>query len=140
MQNPTPLPPNGPVTARAFESLRPGTVWESSSRAAGTYLSQEYHNLGAEGLQLWIDVDVVGGGTVTVSVLARNPATGEFLAMTGVATTAIAAPGQASLQIYPGITELANAKVASLLPHSFKLQAVVATGPITFSVGGTLLP
>jgi hypothetical protein len=142
MRNPTPLPPNGPITAADFASQRPGTVFPTLSRAPATYDSQEYHSLGAKGLQLFVDIDDVGAGpgTVTVSVLARNPANGEFVALPEAATTALNAAGQTVLTIRPGVEEDANATIAIALPHSFKIRAVVATNAVTFSVGGTLLP
>jgi hypothetical protein len=141
MRNPTPLPPNGPISAEAFATQRPGTVFPAASRAAATYDSQEYHNLGAKGLQLVIDVDDVGGaGTLTVSVLIKNPATGEFLAYQEATTAAIAAASQVIFTMRPGLEEDANVNVALAVPLSFKIRAVVAVNAVTFSVGGTLLP
>ncbi|MGH9238631.1 MAG: hypothetical protein ACRD3G_11395 [Vicinamibacterales bacterium] len=142
MRNPTPLPPNGPITAATFATQRPGTVFPATSRAAATYDSQEYHNLGACGLQLVVDVNDVGGaGTVTVSVLARDPATGLFVPLPDATTAAIAVASQVVLSVHPALTEdAADVNISVLLPHAFKVRAVVGGNAVDFSVGGTLLP
>lgn len=140
-RHPMPLPPNGPISAADFATLRPGTVFPALSRAAATYTSQEYFNGGFPGLQLVIDVNDVGAaGTVVVSVLARDPATGEFVAIADAVTDTLDATGQTILSIHPALTEAANVDVSALLPHAFKIQAVVAANAVNFSVGGTLLP
>src|SRR5262245_35702585 len=121
--NPMPLPPNGPVTADAFATTRPGTVFPSLSRAVATYDSQEYHSRGALGLQLTIDITNVGGaGTVTVTILARDEATGNFVALPEAVTTALAAVATTVFTIRPGVEEDANVTIAIALPRSFKIR------------------
>jgi hypothetical protein len=139
--SPMPLPPNGPMTAADFASHRPGTVFPAADRAAATYTSQSYHSVGRKGLQLVIDVNTVtGGSTVTVSVLARDPATGAFVTYSEATTAALNAPGQTVLTLRPGLEEDAGVHVPIAVPMEFKIQAVVATDVVNFSVGGTLLP
>jgi len=134
-----PLPPNGPISAADWASVRPGTVFSSVSRDAGTYTSQSYHSVGRKGLQLVIDIDA-GAGNVTVSVLARNPATGDFVTYSEATTAALSGAGQTVFTIRPGLEEDAGVHVPIAIPMEFKIQAVVAAAALTFSVGGTLLP
>jgi hypothetical protein len=134
-----PLPPNGPVTAADYATQRPGTVFPAATRSAATYDSQIYDALGRNGLQLVIDTNS-GAGNVTVSILARDPATGEFVAYAEATTAALAGVGQTIFTLRPGLEEDVNVNVPLALPNQFKIRAVVAAADLDFSVGGTLLP
>lgn len=142
MRHQTPLPPNGPITAATFATQRAGTVFPALSRAASTYLSQEYQNPGYQGLQLMIDVTSVGAaGTLEVFILARDPASGLFLPLPDATTgLSISTISQVVFSIHPALTDDPNVDVSALLPHAFRIGATVGVNAVAFSVGGTFTP
>jgi len=88
------------------------------------------------GMSIFVHVTVVGGGgSVVVKLQAQDPSVaGTWFDIPGATTAAIAAPGDALLQIHPALTPVANQAVSALIPRNLRVSSTVAGAACTFSV------
>lgn len=142
-----PVPVGGNLGV-ADTANRNGILFESAARTesadphglgAGVYVTEEIHNFGAKGVDIFLVSTSSGGGTVTVKLQKKDPASGTWIDLTSGATAAQADPGSAILTIYPGIAETANVSVSDHLGLIWRAHATVATASVTFSVGAVYL-
>jgi hypothetical protein len=109
--------------------------------ADGVYASAEQFNPGCKGVRLFTVV-ANGGGTVTVKIQVKNPATGAWVDLAGAATAALNNTAGALLTVYPGLTGIADAAGVTINQHlgsAWRLVVTVATAEETFSVGADYL-
>ncbi len=125
-----------------------GVLFASESRThtadptglgAGIYVTEEMHNPGARGVDIFLVSTSSGAGTVTAKVQKKDPASGTWIDLTSGATASQADPGSAILTIYPGIAETANVSVSDHLGLTWRLHVTVATAAVTFSAGAVYL-
>lgn len=69
----------------------------------------------------------------------QDPATGNWVDLAGAVTAALAAVATTMLTIYPGITVAAGVAISSPLGLVWRLNVVVGTNAVVFSVGGQYL-
>lgn len=86
-----------------------------------------------EYLHLIIDVTVPNGGTLTVTIVGMDPASGK--AYTLLVSTGITTAVTTVLRVGPGLTAAANLVANDVLPLMWQVQAVVATASMTFTIG-----
>lgn len=91
-----------------------------------------YETIGARGLLLLFDCTAVaGGGTLDAKLQAETfKGSGNYYDIDSASIVQITGATQALLEIYPGLTQLANKKVSVVLPSRWR---------IVFTVGGTSL-
>lgn len=107
----------------------------SKSRAAGTYVSDVLDNSDGSMAHIVIDITALTG-TLTVTVEGFDHESGKYYTI--LASAALAGTGTTVLRVFPGATAAANLVANDIMPKFFRVKAVVATGPITFSVGTAL--
>ena len=137
---PVPSPGNQGVVD---QSNKHGIIFPSAIRTAATYTSDEMHNDCWRGVRLYI-VRTVATGTVTVSIEGKDPVTDSWVAITGATTAALSTAINTTLTVYPGITAAAGTGTTSteantILPHAWRVKAVVATDTTTWSIGAEYL-
>jgi hypothetical protein len=114
------------------------TFLPSASRTT-TQTQADQVNAFARGILIFINMSVVGTGSITVEVDGKDPVSGQYYTI--LASAAIAANGFTVLRVYPGLTAAANAVASDLLPRTFRLKVTANNAnPATYSVGYELLP
>lgn len=108
-----------------------------AAQGAGTVNSPIQCNPWGRGVTVGINTTVDAAGAYVVNVQGLDVASNTFYTL--ASTAAIAAVGFATLTVYPGVTVAANAAVSAPLPRSWRVQAVVTTGPISATVGATVM-
>jgi hypothetical protein len=104
------------------------------SLAAGTYVSADQQNIGRRGLKMIVDA-TAGTGTITVTIQGKDPLSGKYYTI--LASTALAVTSTTPLTIYPGAPVTANVSVNDLLPATWRVSAVIATNPVTATIGAS---
>lgn len=124
-------------TATVTKQERPkGSIkaFPSLSRAAATYNSSDLKAANAKRAHIVIDVTNVGGaGTLDVLVQGKDPVSGKYYTILDFAqiTTVTVVAGK----IAPGIPAAAGLAVDDALPAEFRVNAIVGTNAVIFSVG-----
>lgn len=145
LNQPVPSPGN---LGTADTANRNGIIFESSSRSesadpaglgAGIYVSEDMHNFGARGVDIFVNTTSTTAGTVTVKLQKKDPNSGTWFDIAGATTTTIADPADEYFTVYPGIAETANVSVSDHLGLIWRVHATVATAAVTFSVGAVYL-
>ncbi len=107
------------------------------AQGTGTVTSADILNTNGKGIQLVIDITVITAGTLTVTLQGKDIASGKYYtilvsaALAGVATT--------RLTVYPGIPVLANVTQNDVLPRTWRISAAAVTGPITATIGASVI-
>ena len=142
---------NQPVTSpgnlgAADTANRNGVIFEAADRAEdggagsdGVYTSEELHNFGARGVDIFINTTSTGTGTVTVKLQKKDPASGTWFDIAGATSAAVADDADAYFTVYPGIAETANVSISDHIGLIWRAHATVATANVTFSVGAVYL-
>lgn len=112
-----------------------GGAFNSVSRAAGTFVSADLDNAAGTFLDIIVDITVLTG-TLTITINGKDPVSGQYYPL--LTSTALAATATTVLRVGPMLTAAANLIANLPVPPTFQVVAVVATGPITFSVGHNL--
>lgn len=112
-----------------------GGAFNSASRTAATYTSADLDNAAGTFLDVIIDITVLTG-TLTVTINGKDPVSGKYYPL--LTSTALAGTATTVLRVGPLLTAAANLVAALPVPPTFQIVAVVATGPITFSIGHNL--
>ena len=120
-----------------------GVILPSAAYPAATYNSTEFFNPLARGIRLFVNVTNANGGTVAVSVQVKDPSSGGW---NTIATSAAfgTATQLRTLTVYPSGTAAAGSATTDTvitLPAgtAMRIQTVVATATVTFSLGAELL-
>lgn len=100
--------------------------------AAGTYVYGPFYNPKAA-LRVAIGVAAIGGGSITVSLLGYDNSSG--LTWTAIASSALAGTGLARIEVGPWVAASANAIAQDYAPTYYELQVVIATGPVSGTIG-----
>jgi hypothetical protein len=114
-----------------------GGVATGTAKAAGTYITGDLNNESAKGGQFYINITAISAGSLTVTIEGKDPASGTYY--TVLASAALTTTGFTLLTIYPGLTASANVVANQILPKTFRIKQVVATGPATYTIGQSLI-
>lgn len=104
---------------------------------AGTVNSPTQCNPWGRGVTVGINTTVDAAGSYVVNIQGYDVVSQTFYTL--ASSAAIAAAAFATLTVYPGVTVAANAAVSAPLPRSWRVQAVVTTGPISATVGASVM-
>lgn len=114
-------------------------AFPSASRTATTYYSEEFSTELARGVRLFTN-PTAGSGTLVVTVQHKDPISGTWADVTGASSSSISGTTMHVLTVHPQLTASANVNIAQPLSPSFRVKAVVATNPLTFSCAAVLTP
>jgi hypothetical protein len=130
---------NGASADRQRGNVDTGTLITLAAQAAGTVNSADQTNYNGRGVKLGINLSALGAATtVTTTIQGKDAASGVYYNI--ISTTAVAAAGFATLEVYPGIAAVANAAANDVLPRTWRVQQGVAgTNTATGTVGASVI-
>ncbi len=108
-----------------------------AAQGTGTVNSADIVNVNGKGIQLVIDITVITAGTLTVTLQGKDIASGKYYTI--LASAALAAVATTRLTVYPGIPVLANVTQNDILPRTWRISAAAVTGPITATIGASVI-
>jgi len=112
------------------------TVYKSGLKQwpVGTNNGAVFSIDGDKGANIWVDLTIVNGGSITVKLQAGSPG-GNWVDVPGAVTAAIAGVGGSLLKIYPALTPVANQVVAGVLGGgAYRFVGTVTGGAPTASI------
>jgi hypothetical protein len=108
-----------------------------TAAASGTTVnSAAYQNPNGHGVILGINT-TVDAGSYVVNCQGQDVASGVWYTI--ASTAAIVSAVFQTLTVYPAVTAAANVAINLPLPKTWRIQAVVTTGPITATIGASVL-
>lgn len=108
-----------------------------SAQGTGTVTSADQLNVNGRGLKVFINITAITAGSLTVTIQGKDVISGTYYTI--LASAALAATGFTVLTVYPGATTTANVSIPDNLPRTWRISSVVATGPVTATVGASVL-
>jgi hypothetical protein len=103
-----------------------------SAQGAGTTVYGPFYNPRVA-LRLAINIAAIGGGSLTVTLLGYDNSSGAT--WTVIASAALTVTGLTRIEVGPYIAAAANAIAQDYAPAFYQVQCVVATGPVTATIG-----
>ena len=113
-----------------------------TAQGTGTVNSIDQINTNGRGVKLYVNITTITAGTLTINIQGKDVVSGTYYTL--FPSAAYTATGFTVLEIYPGITAItaaANANAAGniVLPRTWRAQAVAVTGPITATIGCSVI-
>jgi len=112
-----------------------------TAQGSGTVNSADQINVNGKGVVIGTNITVLTAGSVTVNIQGKDIVSGQYYTI--ASSAAIAATGFNNLVAYPGITPITATNTvgsfAVVLPRTWRVQAVVATGPATATIGASVI-
>lgn len=108
-----------------------------SAQGTGTVNSADQINTNGRGLILVVNITAITAGSLTVTIQGKDVVSGVYYTL--LASAALASTGTTVMTIYPGETASANVAANSPLPRTWRVSSVVATGPVTATVGASVI-
>lgn len=103
-----------------------------SDGPAGTIVYGPFYNAKAA-LRLAVNITAIAAGSLTVTILGYDQTSGATWTM--LASAALGSTGLTLLSIGPQIAASANVKAQEYAPVFYKLSCVIATGPVSYTIG-----
>ncbi len=115
------------------------TVLTSAARTATTN-SADFINHNAKGIKVVIDVSAIAATpSITVDIQGKDPISGNYYSL-GLVSAAITTVSTNVIEVFPGISEVANQSLSRILPRTYRVVVTHADGDsITYSVSGALV-
>lgn len=108
-----------------------------TAAGAGTVNSGPFLNPNGRGVILGINTTTDAAGAYVINLQGQDVASGQWFTI--ASSPSIVAAAFSTLTVYPGLTAAANVAVNGILPRTWRVQAVVTTGPITATVGAAVV-
>jgi hypothetical protein len=108
----------------------------TGAATGATINSAAFSNPNGRGVIIGIST-TVDAGSYLINVQGQDVASGTWYTL--ASTAAIVSVVFQTLTVYPGLTAVANATITGILPKTWRIQAVVTTGPITATVGASVI-
>jgi len=130
--------PNGLPIKGSTDSENADGVFLASGARGTTQTLADQTNVNKKGIRVVVDMTVVGTGSITVAVQAKDSASGKYVTMlTGAAITTNVTN---TYLIYPGAANTANVSANDRLPRVWRILATHNNAnSATYSVGYQLL-
>jgi hypothetical protein len=90
------------------------------------------------GVVVFINVSLIGTGSITVTIQGKDPASGTYYTI--LASAAIVTSVFGTLTVYPGAAVTANVSANAVLPRQWRI-AVTANNanPVNYSIGASVI-
>lgn len=105
--------------------------------AASSVNGADQQNTTHRGIKVVVDITAITAGSLTVTIQGKDTASGKYYTL--LASTALAAPGTTVLTVYPGAAVTANVSASDVLPATWRVISTVATGPVTATIGASVI-
>lgn len=113
------------------------TLVPLAAQGAGTVNSSDIINTNGKGINIGINTTIDAAGAYTVALQGKDVVSGTYYTILTSAT--LAATGFVLMSIYPGLVAVANTVANAVLPRTYRIQVVVTTGPITATIGASVI-
>ena len=110
-----------------------GTLTASTSNGN----SGDLRNEGGRGVHVVVDITAITAGSLTVTVEGKDSPSGKYYTL--LASAALGSTGTTVLKVFPAATASANVAANDMVPHFWRVKWVVATGPVTATIGASLV-
>lgn len=108
-----------------------------TAQGAGTVVSSDIVNVNGKGVNLGINTTTDAAGAYVVTIQGKDIVSGTYYTI--LASAAIAAAGFVLLSVYPGLVAAANTVANAVLPRTWRVSVTVTTGPITATIGASVI-
>lgn len=109
-------------------------VLPSASRAVDTYVASVRVPDHYQGLAVYVDITVHNGGTLVVHIYDVDPVSNQKTEL--LASASLSGSNQAKrLVVHPALTVSANLVAKDAVSDNVRIEAVVTTAAVTFSLG-----
>lgn len=119
------------------QNNEPFQPFSLAAQATGTVNGAGFGNSVCRGGKFFIDVTAITAGSVTINIQVQDPYSGKWVTI--LSSAAIAAVSTVVLTVYPGMVAAANLVANDVITRAYRIQAVVVTGPVTLTVGASLV-
>lgn len=99
--------------------------------------SVDQKNYGCRGIKVVVDITAITAGSLTVTIKGKDPVSGKYFTI--LASAALAAVATTVLTVFPAATPAANVTANDQMPLTFRVEAVIATGPVTATIAASYL-
>lgn len=107
----------------------------SAARSA-SLTTEDQDGAGFKGILVTIDVTSITAGGLTVKVQGKDRISAKYSDI--IVSTPIIATTTRQLKVYPGLTASTNLVVSDILPETWRVSVVAASGTATYSLGADL--
>ena len=107
----------------------------ATASLAGTDLVND----GFRGVKVFINVNSVSGGNVTVNIQQKAPLADSDTYSTILSSASLTSTGLTVLTVYPGVTATANVSVSDVLPTTWRITSTAAA-TIDYSISFCYIP
>ncbi len=115
---------------------------QAQAMTPGTYNGPDAVNKTAKGIKVFVFVNsVAASGTITVNVQGKDPGgSGTYVTLlASAALNSASTTAPTVMLIYPGAAVTTNVSANDVLPDTWRVQAVIATGTVQATISATLI-
>lgn len=110
----------------------------SGVAATASQNSADLTNADGRGVKVYVNTSLIGTGSITVSVQAKDPASGTYVTL--LASAAIVTNVMTVLTVYPGAPVTTNVSANDVLPRQWRVSVVANNAnPANYSVGASII-
>ncbi len=125
----------GDAQAQAYVNRDTGALLNLQAQAAGTVSTPDMLNYTDHTAKCLVAIRGVTG-TLTVTIQGKDNASGDYYTL--LASAALGSVADTLMSVGPGLALTTNVSANDYLPAVWRITAVVATGPVTATVGCSL--
>lgn len=126
----------GEARAQAYVNRDTGALLNLVAAPAGTTFTQDMLNYADHAAKCQVSITAVTG-TLTVTLYGKDNASGTYYTL--LSSAALGSTGTTLLSVGPGLTAGTNTAANDYLPAVWRIGATVATGPVSATVGCSLI-
>lgn len=106
--------------------------------ATASVNSPDLVNTDAQGVKVFVNVSLIGTGSITVAIQCKDPGSGVYVTL--LTSAAIVTTSMNTLTVYPGIVAVTNVAASDVLPRQWRV-AVTANNanPVNYTIGASLV-
>lgn len=106
--------------------------------ATASQNSADLTNADGRGVKVYVNTSLIGTGSITVSIQAKDPASGTYTTL--LASAAIVTNVMTVLTVYPGLPVTTNVSANDVLPRQWRVSVVANNAnPANYSVGASII-
>lgn len=106
--------------------------------ATASQNSADLTNADGRGVKVYVNTSLIGTGSITVSIQAKDPASGTYTTL--LASAAIVTNTLTVLTVYPGLPVTTNVSANDVLPRQWRVSVVANNAnPANYSVGASII-
>lgn len=113
--------------------------FELVANSTAAFTGSDLYNDGYRGIKVFIVVNSVSGGNVTVTLEEKAPVADVDVYNTILASSSLTTTGLTVLEVYPGVTEVANLSESTTLPPTWRITTA-AGATIDYSISYAYIP